>query len=63
MTFPMARYFAKLPPDQPIQRGSWSFELDRPPYLDGAMGPAEAEARVHPRVGWRALRRLPSAAR
>jgi hypothetical protein len=67
MAFSMDRYFAKLATDEPIQRGSWSFELDQLLYLDpksqhasiDRLGAEEAEKRIHLRVDWQTLKRLP----
>lgn len=68
MQFSMDRFFAKMPTDKPIQRGSWGLEIDEPLYVP----PEEAESltadsgdpshtidRVHLRVDWQTLRRLP----
>jgi hypothetical protein len=69
MAFSMDRYFAKMPTDAPIQRGSWSFELGEPLYLAPGdqhpsideLGDEETEAQIHFRVDWQTLRRLPLA--
>ncbi|KAI9804437.1 MAG: hypothetical protein M1825_001336 [Sarcosagium campestre] len=68
MQFSMDRYFSKLPTDKPIQRGSWGLEVDRPLYMPPG-DPHEAHRlrqapelsldRVHLRVDWQTLRRLP----
>jgi hypothetical protein len=67
MAFSMDRYFSKLPTDSPIQRGSWAFELDQPlymapenahPSIDG-ISATEALERIHFRVDWQTLRRMP----
>ncbi len=68
MQFSMDRFFAKLPTDKPIQRGSWGFEIDRPLYLPPgdpqehlweARDPKHTIERCHLRVDWQTLRRLP----
>ncbi|KAF2675563.1 hypothetical protein BT63DRAFT_445330 [Microthyrium microscopicum] len=67
MAFSMDRYFSKLPTDSPIQRGSWSFELDQPLYLAPTephpsideLSMEEARSRIHFRVDWQTLRRMP----
>ncbi|KAK7526727.1 uncharacterized protein IWZ02DRAFT_468053 [Phyllosticta citriasiana] len=68
MAFSMDRYFAKKPTDKAIQRGSWGLEVDQPLYMP-AGDPHEAYrdvqdptldiSRVHLRVDWQTLRRLP----
>jgi hypothetical protein len=72
MKFSMDRFFAKLSCNRPIQRGSWGFEVDQPLYM--APGdPAEelykkqqypglSPERIHVRVDWQTLRRLPLSA-
>jgi hypothetical protein len=67
MQFSMDRFFAKMPTDKGIQRGSWGIEIDQPLYVP----PDEFEAvradqdpnltfdRCHLRVDWQTLRRLP----
>ncbi|KAJ9639468.1 hypothetical protein H2201_002872 [Coniosporium apollinis] len=68
MQFSMDRYFAKKPTDKAIQRGSWGLEIDEPLY----MPPGDPHAnhrdvqhadldlsRIHLRVDWQTLRRLP----
>jgi hypothetical protein len=70
MSLSMDRYFGRLPTNGPIQRGSWSFELDQPLYLEPSalhheasyiqgLGLEEAISRIHYRVDWQTLRRLP----
>lgn len=67
ISFSMDRYFSKLPTDCPIQRGSWSFELDQPLYLSPSephpslegMIKEEARSGIHFRVDWQTLRRMP----
>ncbi|KAI4100125.1 MAG: hypothetical protein LQ345_007468, partial [Seirophora villosa] len=70
MEFSMDRYFAKLPTARPIQRGSWGLEVDKPLFMPPG-DPHEAYrdiqlpasqlplSRVHLRVDWQTLRRLP----
>ncbi|KAK5174826.1 uncharacterized protein LTR77_001909 [Saxophila tyrrhenica] len=68
MQFSMDRYFAKKPTDRAIQRGSWGLEVDQPLYMPPG-DPQEAHReeqnpeltvdRVHLRVDWQTLRRLP----
>ncbi len=55
----MDRYFARLPTDQPIQRGSWTIE--GAPVLFGERPEAEVPdtADLHLRCDWQTLRRLP----
>ncbi len=71
MEFSMNRYFAKMPTDNPIQRGSWGLEIDRPLYMppceayDAARRHQDSELtidRLHLRVDWQTLRRLPLSA-
>ncbi len=62
------RFFTKMPAGRPIQRGSWGLEVDQPLYMppgdphekyrDFQMPDLETE-RVHLRVDWQTLRRLP----
>ncbi|KAK4623867.1 hypothetical protein CLAFUW4_05703 [Fulvia fulva] len=67
MQFLMDRFFAKMPTDKPIQRGSWGLEVDKPMYLPldeclpshGEQDPDLTIDRVHLRVDWQTLRRLP----
>ncbi|KAI9789367.1 MAG: hypothetical protein M1833_002426 [Piccolia ochrophora] len=71
MQFSMDRYFSKLPTDRPIQRGSWGLEVDTPLYMPPG-DPHEAHrsvqqpelelSRIHLRVDWQTLRRLPLSA-
>ncbi|KAI4722075.1 hypothetical protein E4T48_01689 [Aureobasidium sp. EXF-10727] len=56
----MDRFFAKLPTDKPIQRGSWSLETDTPlfaPTLSRTSPSSLANCTL--RVDWQTLRRLP----
>ncbi|RMZ75362.1 hypothetical protein DV738_g5524, partial [Chaetothyriales sp. CBS 135597] len=71
MQFSMDRFFAKMPTDKAIQRGSWGLEVDQPLYvppgdphdLDRGCQSAElTAARCHLRVDWQTLRRLPLSA-
>lgn len=70
LTFTFYSYFAKLPPARPIQRGSWGLEIDKPLFMPPGdpheayrgyqMDPAELPlSRIHLRVDWQTLRRLP----
>jgi hypothetical protein len=68
MQFSMDRYFAKKPTDKAIQRGSWGLEIDEPLFmppndphekLREAQDPNTTLDRVHLRVDWQTLRRLP----
>ncbi|KAL8920404.1 MAG: hypothetical protein Q9208_006285 [Pyrenodesmia sp. 3 TL-2023] len=70
MEFSMDRYFSKMPTARAIQRGSWGLEIDKPlfmppgdpheAYRDFQMPPSELPiSRVHLRVDWQTLRRLP----
>ncbi|KAL9586218.1 MAG: hypothetical protein Q9212_001043 [Teloschistes hypoglaucus] len=68
MEFSMDRYFAKLPTDRPIQRGSWGLEVDQPLFMppgdphEAYRDHQEADldlSRIHLRVDWQTLRRLP----
>ncbi|KAI6083250.1 hypothetical protein F4821DRAFT_245253 [Hypoxylon rubiginosum] len=71
MQFSMDRFFSKMPASKPIQRGSWGLEVDQPLY----MPPGDPHAahrdvqdrtltreRIHLRVDWQTLRRLPLSA-
>ncbi|KAL9593391.1 MAG: hypothetical protein Q9219_007572 [cf. Caloplaca sp. 3 TL-2023] len=70
MEFSMDRYFAKFPTYSPIQRGSWGLEIDKPLFMPPG-DPHEAYrnyqldrdqlplSRIHLRVDWQTLRRLP----
>ncbi|KAI9659279.1 MAG: hypothetical protein M1821_001537 [Bathelium mastoideum] len=64
----MDRYFAKKPTDKAIQRGSWGLEIDEPLFmppgdphekLRAVQDPTHDINRVHLRVDWQTLRRLP----
>ncbi|KAI4246173.1 MAG: hypothetical protein L6R40_002126 [Gallowayella cf. fulva] len=70
MEFSMDRYFAKLPTSRPIQRGSWGLEVDTPLFMppgdpheklrESQLPEAELPlSRIHLRVDWQTLRRLP----
>ncbi|KAL8769388.1 MAG: hypothetical protein Q9209_004616 [Squamulea sp. 1 TL-2023] len=70
MEFSMDRYFSKLPTDRPIQRGSWGLEVDTPlfmppgdpheKYRETQVPETELPlSRIHLRVDWQTLRRLP----
>lgn len=68
MRFSMDRYFAKMPTDKPIQRGSWGLEIDKPLYMPAGhpheklreqQDPSHTLDRCHLRVDWQTLRRLP----
>ncbi|KAM3417068.1 hypothetical protein BST61_g8645 [Cercospora zeina] len=68
MEFSMDRYFSKQPTDKPIQRGSWGLEVDRPLFMPpgdphslfrGAQNAEHSIDRMHLRVDWQTLRRLP----
>ncbi|RYP03038.1 hypothetical protein DL765_010616 [Monosporascus sp. GIB2] len=68
MQFSMDRYFSKMPVSKPIQRGSWGLEVDQPLYMPPG-DPHESyrdyqdagltRERLHFRVDWQTLRRLP----
>ncbi|KAI0601063.1 alpha-1,2-mannosyltransferase [Biscogniauxia sp. FL1348] len=68
MQFSMDRFFSKMPANKPIQRGSWGLEVDQPLYMPPG-DPHEAYrqrqdpdlelSRMHLRVDWQTLRRLP----
>ncbi|KAK6383043.1 hypothetical protein LTS17_003713 [Exophiala oligosperma] len=68
MQFSMDRYFTKMPANKPIQRGSWGLEVDQPLYMppgdphekyrDFQMPDLDV-SRIHLRVDWQTLRRLP----
>ncbi|KAI0178639.1 hypothetical protein GGR52DRAFT_264649 [Hypoxylon sp. FL1284] len=71
MQFSMDRFFSKMPASKPIQRGSWGLEVNQPLYMPpgdpheahrAEQDPALAESRVHLRVDWQTLRRLPLSA-
>ncbi|CAK7205289.1 hypothetical protein SEUCBS139899_008058 [Sporothrix eucalyptigena] len=59
----MDRYFARMPTDQPIQRGSWSLEQGRPLFLpEEGMREDVPDIDVEDitlRCDWQTLRRLP----
>ncbi|KAH0353528.1 hypothetical protein KCU83_g3050, partial [Aureobasidium melanogenum] len=68
MEFSMDRFFAKLPTDKPIQRGSWGLEIDEPLFmppndphasLRDVQDPTHDLSRCNVRVDWQTLRRLP----
>lgn len=68
MQFSMDRYFAKMPTDKPIQRGSWVLEIDQPLFkapddphekLREMQNPDHTIDQAHLRVDWQTLRRLP----
>ncbi|KAI1341290.1 alpha-1,2-mannosyltransferase [Xylariaceae sp. FL0016] len=68
MQFSMDRFFSKMPASKPIQRGSWGLEVDQPLYMPPG-DPHESyrerqdesltRSRLHLRVDWQTLRRLP----
>lgn len=71
MSFSMNRFFAKLPTDKPIQRGSWGIEIDQPIHMPPGDPAAQRHDiqdpdvpldRYHLRVDWQTLRRLPFSA-
>ncbi len=62
------RYFAKKPTDKPIQRGSWGLEVDEPLFMPPGHPHEKFReyqdqdldiSRIHLRVDWQTLRRLP----
>jgi hypothetical protein len=64
----MNRFFARMPCDRPIQRGSWGLEVDQPLYMPpndphekyrDFQSPDLTLDRCHLRVDWQTLRRLP----
>jgi hypothetical protein len=68
MQFSMDRFFTKMPANKPIQRGSWGLEVDQPLYMPPGdphekyrdfQSPDLEPERVHLRVDWQTLRRLP----
>lgn len=71
MQFSMDRFFSKMPASKPIQRGSWGLEVDQPLYMPPG-DPHESyrdfqdttltRSRIHLRVDWQTLRRLPLSA-
>ncbi|KAE8316245.1 hypothetical protein BDV41DRAFT_585636 [Aspergillus transmontanensis] len=71
LQFSMNRFFAKMPTDRLIQRGSWGIEIDQPVHMPPGdpialrhetQDPDIALDRYHLRVDWQALRRLPVSA-
>ncbi|KAI3324306.1 alpha-1,2-mannosyltransferase [Xylariaceae sp. AK1471] len=68
MQFSMDRFFSKMPANKPIQRGSWGLEVDQPLFMPPG-SPHKAyrdfqdesltRSRLHLRVDWQTLRRLP----
>lgn len=57
-----------MPANKPIQRGSWGLEIDQPLYMPpgdphekhrDAQDPSLTLSRLHLRVDWQTLRRLP----
>ncbi|KAF3916999.1 hypothetical protein ABW21_db0202734 [Orbilia brochopaga] len=68
MSMSMDRYFTKLTPDKPIQRGSWSFEVGEPLFIPAddprknlpqMQDPGIKESDLTLRIDWQTLRRLP----
>ncbi|MCJ1473960.1 hypothetical protein MMC13_002616 [Lambiella insularis] len=68
MEFSMDRYFSKMPTTRPIQRGSWGLEVDKPLFMPPGdphehyrdlQTPDLPLSRIHLRVDWQTLRRLP----
>ncbi|KIX92903.1 uncharacterized protein Z520_11379 [Fonsecaea multimorphosa CBS 102226] len=68
MQFSMDRFFTKMPSPKPIQRGSWGLEVDQPLYMPPGdphekyrdfQSPDLDLSRIHLRVDWQTLRRLP----
>ncbi|KIV92538.1 hypothetical protein PV10_03829 [Exophiala mesophila] len=68
MQFSMDRFFTKMPTNKPIQRGSWGLEVDQPLYMPPGdphekyrdfQSPDLDTSRIHLRVDWQTLRRLP----
>jgi hypothetical protein len=68
MQFSMDRFFSKMPASKPIQRGSWGLEVDQPLYMPPGdphekyrdfQSPDLDLSRIHLRVDWQTLRRLP----
>ncbi|KAB8272107.1 hypothetical protein BDV30DRAFT_249742 [Aspergillus minisclerotigenes] len=71
LQFSMNRFFAKMPTDRLIQRGSWGIEIDQPIHMPPGdpialrhetQDPDIALDRYHLRVDWQTLRRLPVSA-
>lgn len=61
-------YFSKVPTSRPIQRGSWGLEVDTPLFMPPgdpheahrlSQSPSLELSRVHLRVDWQTLRRMP----
>lgn len=61
-------YFSKMPTARPIQRGSWGLEVDKPLFMPPGdphehfrdlQTPGLPLSRIHLRVDWQTLRRLP----
>ena len=61
-------YFAKMPTARAIQRGSWGLEVDKPLFMPpgdphenyrSLQDPGLTLDRIHLRVDWQTLRRLP----
>ena len=58
-------FFSKMPTDKPIQRGSWDLEIEKPLFVAPGSNRHDADtndldpSRVHLRVDWQTLRRLP----
>ncbi|KAI1907176.1 hypothetical protein LOZ64_005983 [Ophidiomyces ophidiicola] len=68
MRFSMDRYFAKMPTDRPIQRGSWGLEVEQPLFMPPgdpheqyrySQSPSLDISSCYLRVDWQTLRRLP----
>ncbi|KEQ97101.1 hypothetical protein AUEXF2481DRAFT_63866 [Aureobasidium subglaciale EXF-2481] len=69
MEFSMdSRFFAKMPTDKPIQRGSWGLEVGEPLFmppndphaaLRNTQNPDHTISDMNLRVDWQTLRRLP----
>ena len=66
-----SRFFAKMPTDKPIQRGSWGLEVDQPLFMPAgdphelhrlSQNPELKLSQCHLRVDWQTLRRLPLSA-
>ena len=66
-----SRFFTKMPTFKPIQRGSWGLEVDQPLYMPPGdphekyrdfQAPELTLDRIHLRVDWQTLRRLPLSA-
>ncbi|KAG9248302.1 hypothetical protein BJ878DRAFT_53726 [Calycina marina] len=71
MSFSMDRYFTKMPTTMPIQRGSWSLEIDKPLFMPPGHPHEALRSQQKPdlkkedcylRVDWQTLRRLPLSA-